>query len=474
MSGGDFSIKARFGRLSLGRRLLIGALVWSLLVVFGGVVAITAVYRAETVNLLDDELETTLITLSRAIDPLDDGTGRVQDIEQQLPSDSLDPRFNTPLSGRYWAIIATSEEGQPAADIRSRSIWDGDIPINQTLVSEALENPGQIVHGLLQGPADEPLRVGVQALTFPDRLTPILLLSAADRSVASAGANRLRTTLIIAMIALAGGTLIAMALGLRFALRPLNRVQGDITRVRDGRVALLDGEYPSEVQPLTDELNKLLEHNRDVVDRARTHVGNLAHALKTPLAVLRNESSGDTQLDDVVRRQTETMLANVESYLKRAQAAARAETLGVRTPLKPCIDRLARTFNKLFGHDGKMVIADNLPVVFLRVEQQDLEEMMGNLMENACKWANSRIMISATASENGEILVSVDDDGSGLSESQRAEAIKRGVRLDETAPGTGLGLAIVSDLAEMNGGGLTLSESPLGGLRATIALRRAE
>ncbi|MEM7493047.1 MAG: HAMP domain-containing sensor histidine kinase [Pseudomonadota bacterium] len=473
MNGSNLSLKARFGHLSLGRRLLIGALFWSLFVVFGGVVAITSVYRAETVNLLDDELQTTLITLSRAIDPLDDGSGRVQDIEEQLPSDSLDPRFNTPLSGRYWAIIATDEDGNPAADIRSRSIWDGDIPISDALIAEALASPGQIVHSLLQGPADEPLRVAVQALTFPDRLTPILLLSAADRSVASAGANRLRTTLIIAMLALAGGTLISMALALRFALRPLNRVQSDVTQVRDGKLAFLDGEYPSEVQPLTDELNKLLEHNRDVVDRARTHVGNLAHALKTPLAVLRNEAVGKSQLDDVVRRQTENMLTNVESYLKRAQAAARAETLGVRTPLEPCIERLARTFNKLFGHEGKTVIAENLPSLFVRVEQQDLEEMIGNLMENACKWANSKIIVSAIEAENGKVLLSVDDDGSGLDESQREQAIKRGVRLDETAPGTGLGLSIVSDIAEMNGGDLTLSASSLGGLRATIALRRA-
>ena len=439
--------------------------------VIGGIVAITAVYRTETVNLLDDELETTLITLSRAIDPLDDGTGRVQDIEEKLPTDS---RFNTPLSGRYWAIIATDEAGNPAADIRSRSVWDGDLPINEVLVRSALADPGALVRGSIQGPAEEPLRIVVQALTFPERATPILFTVSADRSETNAGANRLRTILLAAMLALAGGTLIAMALGLRFALRPLNRVQADIGEVREGRMASLDGDYPSEVQPLTEELNKLLEHNRDVVDRARTHVGNLAHALKTPLAVLRNEAVGDSLLDEVVKRQTETMKTNVDHYLRRAQAAARAETLGVSTPLQPAIARLTRTFNKLFGHDGKTISADNIPPVFLRIEQQDLEEMIGNLMENASKWARSRIEVSAEPAENGQMLIHIDDDGKGLTQEERAEAIKRGVRLDESAPGTGLGLSIVADIAGMNGGGLTLSESPLGGLRATVALRRVK
>lgn len=471
MSGEHTIFKNRFGRLSLGRRLLIGALLWSLVVVIGGIVAITAVYRTETVNLLDDELERTLITLSRAIDPLDDGTGRVQDIEEKLPTDS---RFNTPLSGRYWAIIATDEAGNPAADIRSRSVWDGDLPINEVLVRSALADPGALVRGSIQGPAEEPLRIVVQALTFPERATPILFTVSADRSETNAGANRLRTILLVAMLALAGGTLIAMALGLRFALRPLNRVQADIGEVREGRMASLDGDYPSEVQPLTEELNKLLEHNRDVVDRARTHVGNLAHALKTPLAVLRNEAVGESLLDEVVKRQTETMKTNVDHYLRRAQAAARAETLGVRTPLQPAIERLTRTFNKLFGHHGKTISADNIPPVFLRIEQQDLEEMIGNLMENACKWARSRIEVSANGAENGQMLIHIDDDGKGLTQEERAEAIKRGVRLDESAPGTGLGLSIVADIAGMNGGGLTLSESPLGGLRATMALRRVK
>jgi signal transduction histidine kinase len=275
------------------------------------------------------------------------------------------------------------------------------------------------------------------------------------------------------MLALASGTLLAMALGLRFALRPLDRIQSDLTDVREGRRALLEGDYPAEVLPLSRELNKLLEHNREVVARARTHVGNLAHALKTPLAVLRNEATGETLLDDVVRRQTEGMRTNVEHYLTRAQAAARAEALGTRTQVAPSVDGLARMMNKLFSREGKAVDVAVDPAFYVRVEQQDLEEMIGNLVDNACKWAKAQVRVLAEAGENGLLLIHIDDDGPGLSPEEREHAVKRGVRLDETAPGTGLGLSIVADIAGMNGGGLELSESPLGGLRASLSLRRA-
>ena len=298
-------------------------------------------------------------------------------------------------------------------------------------------------------------------------------MAAADREATDEGANQLRFLLVISMTFLAAGTLIALWVGLRLALLPFNRVQLHIAQVREGKRPKLDGDYPVEVLPLTQELNKLLDNNRAIVERAQTHVGNLAHALKTPLAVLRNEANGSTPLDDVVRRQTESMRANVEHYLKRAQAAARAEALGVRTDMGPVIAGLVRLLNRLFGDSGVTVESRIRTEVFVRVEQQDLEEMLGNIMENACKWTKSRVEVSAEPGDNGLMLIHVDDNGEGLTGEEMAAAVKRGVRLDETAPGTGLGLSIVADIAEMNGGKLTLSDSPLGGLRATIALRQS-
>ena len=458
-------------RLSLARRILIGALLWSVLIVVGGVVAISAVYQAQTINLLDDDLDSTLVTLARAIEPLDDNSGRIRDIPERLPSD---PRFETPLSGQYWVIIAVDDEGSLSDDIRPRSVWDGDPPLPSDLAEAALVEPGAVIRGNnSDGPAGEPIRIAVQSITIPNRDNPILLVAASDITQSNEGAEELRTILIIAMTALAGGTLLAMALGLRFALRPLDRIQSDISDIREGRQASLSGDYPEEVQPLSAELNKLLEHNRSVVSRARTHVGNLAHALKTPIAVLRNEAKGESQLDDVVRRQTESMHANVEHYLRRAQAAARAEALGVRTQVLEAADGIARVMNKLFEREGKRVTVEIPATLYVRTEQQDLEEILGNLLDNACKWTRRDVRVSAGPDEDGMIVIHIDDDGPGLSPEEREQAVKRGVRLDETAPGTGLGLSIVADIAGMNGGSLTLDESPLGGLRASVRLRRA-
>lgn len=454
--------------LSLSRRLLLGAVVWSLIVVLGGVVAMTVTYRAQTVRLLQQELDSTLVTLPRALEILPDG--RVVDIEERLPSDA---RFYLPLSGRYWAMIAVAENGGIVNDIRSRSVWDGPLPLPEDLANLALANPGETQYGNTQGPNDERLRIAVRSITVPNRDNPILLMAAADREVTDEGANQLRFILIVTMTTLAAGTLLALWIGLQVALRPFNRVQAHIAQIREGRRARLDGYYPVEVQPLTDELNKLLDNNRKIVERSQTHVGNLAHALKTPLAVLRNEATGETPLDDVVRRQTESMRSNVDHYLKRAQAAARSEALGVRTEIAPVTAGLVRLLNRLFEADGIEVVDRVEPGLHARIEQQDLEEMLGNLMENACKWADSRVEVSCGDGKNGLMSIHVDDNGEGLTPEDRQAAVKRGVRLDETAPGTGLGLSIVADISEMNGGGLELSESPMGGLRATIWLRQA-
>lgn len=455
-------------KLSLSRRLLIGAIIWSIIAVVGGIIAMTVSYRAQTIRLLEQELDSTLITLPRALEILPDG--RVVDQEDKLPSDV---RYDLPLSGRYWAMIAVDADGTFRSDIRSQSLWDGPLPLDAELATEALTDPGTTKYGNAIGPADERLRIAARSITIPNRDTPILLFAAADREATDEGANQLRLLLLISMTFLAGGTLIALWVGLRLALLPFRRVQLHISQIRSGHRAKLDGDYPVEVIPLTDELNKLLDNNRSVVERAQTHVGNLAHALKTPLAVLRNEATGNTPLDDVVRRQTESMRSNVDHYLRRAQAAARAEALGVRTEVRPVVEGLVRLLNRLF-EASRIEVSSTVPDgIFLRIEQQDLEEMLGNIMENACKWTKSRVEVSMEAGENALMMIHVDDNGDGLTDAEMAAVVKRGVRLDEKAPGTGLGLSIVTDIAEMNGGQFTLSESPMGGLRATIGLRRS-
>ncbi|MEM6534205.1 MAG: sensor histidine kinase [Pseudomonadota bacterium] len=457
----------RADELSLAQRFLIGALIWSVIIVLGGVLATTAVYRAQALNLLEDELDGTLITLSRSLEILPDG--QLTSADEGSPPD---PRFEIPLSGRYWTIAEVDNAGDSRTLFQSLSVFDDVLKIPASIIDDAVERPGAIVHGDSIGPYLEPIRLSVQAILLLDRERPVLLVVAADRTTTDQGADRLRTILVLAMVALAGGTLIAMWLGLRYALRPLNRIQSDIADVREGRISALKDDYPSEVRPLSEELNKLLEHNKSVVERARTHVGNLAHALKTPLAVLRNEASGDSQLDQTVRRQADFMSNNVQHYLNRAQAAARAQTLGTRSEVRLSADGVARVMNKIHLNQGCHVSVLVPAGLFVAIERQDLDEMLGNLIDNACKWATSKIVIDVLILENGLVQVNVDDDGPGLSQEQQIEAVKRGVRLDEKAPGTGLGLSIVADLADMNGGSLSFDRSPLGGLRAMLTLRR--
>ncbi|MEO0816940.1 MAG: sensor histidine kinase [Pseudomonadota bacterium] len=451
---------------SLAQRLLIGAGVWSLVVLFGGAFALSALYRAEAVQLLEDELDATLVALSRAVDV--SSTGEITANNEQLPAD---PRYEIPLAGRYWAIVQVSSENSPIRDIRADSLNFSELPLPIDLAQEALADTSGTFFANTDGPAeDERVRVAARAVVLSDEGERAVLMAAADRGASDAGARRFLLSIILAMVFLAGGVLLAMAIQVREVLKPLERIQGDLSEVRAGNRTQMDTDYPAEVRPLTEELNKLIDHNRDVVERARTHVGNLAHALKTPIAVLRNEAAGNTPLDDVVQRQTESMHRNVQHYLKRAQAAARAQTIGARTEVQDVTAGLVRLLNRLFEAEGVTVRSELPQGLVFRGEAQDLEEMIGNLAENACKWASSEVVLNGETVGAHQFCLHIDDDGDGLSESEREAAVKRGVRLDESAPGTGLGLSIVSELAELYGGALELSRSPMGGLRATLRL----
>lgn len=466
------SLMARWSSVSLARRITIAAAIWGVVVLIGGAVALSAVYRAQTLALVEQDLQETLITLSRELIREDAflPDGRITNTDRDFfPSDA---RFQTQYSGEYWAVVGLNPDMSIAGDFRSRSLWDEDVPVTPELIARAAEQPGVTQFGNYEGPADQRSRVAAQAIVIENRATPLILVAAADRTPNDIAANQFRNLLLGTMIALFGGVFAAMVLGIRYSLTPLSRLEADIVRVREGETQKLQGDYPSEVRPLTEEVNKLIEHNREVVERARTHVGNLAHALKTPLAVLKNEATGDTRLDDVVRRQSAAMQTNVEHYLKRARMAARAESIGVRTDVRPVIDSLARLLNRLFDARGIEVTVEGPASVLFRGEQQDFEEMAGNLMENACKWAATEVRVTILDTPQ-ELVITVEDDGKGLTEEERAAALKRGVRLDETTPGTGLGLSIVKELAELHKGRLELGVAGLGGLAATLRFPRA-
>jgi signal transduction histidine kinase len=272
-------------------------------------------------------------------------------------------------------------------------------------------------------------------------------------------------------------TIICMVVGFvhfRKGISPMQALRSRLGGVREGRERRVEGRYPSEVQPLVDDLNALLDHRERTIARAIAKAGDLAHGLKTPLAVLaqeaeRAESAGQLDVADAIRQQVDRMRRQIDYHLAQARAAASGAAPGASCAVIASSEALARTLRRLYA-DRPLAIDQNVPPDHaVRCQREDLDEMLGNLLDNACKWSRSRVSIES-AQVDGRIVVTVDDDGPGIPAAMREAVLQRGVRADEAAPGTGLGLAIVRDLAELYGGSIALADSPLGGLRASLKL----
>ena len=278
---------------------------------------------------------------------------------------------------------------------------------------------------------------------------------------------------IIAVAFLVGGLFLV-----RRAMAPFRSLRANLSLVREGRSQRIEGDHPSEVQPLVNDLNALLEDRERAVARALTTAGDLAHGLKTPLAVLAQEAeqaaaAGHHDLATTLDQQVQRMQRQVDYHLARSRATASSRAApGIRCAVLPSVEGLVRTMRRLYAGRELTIDTEVSPAHEIRGRREDLDEMLGNLLDNACKWARSRVAISASI-EGAQLVIAVDDDGPGLDPSMRAQVLQRGVRADQQVRGSGLGLAIVSDLAELYGGAVTLETSPLGGTRARLELPRA-
>ncbi len=450
------------GTRSLAFRLVVGAVLWITAALAVGGVVIAALFRDSVERNFDARLTVHVDSLI-AVTTAD--VARRLVVSRTLP----DPRFDIPYSGWYWQV--SDHRGNP--QIRSRSLWGETLPApapKETGVMQSLE---------VRGPDGESLRLRLIDVTLPDlppQAPPVRFLVAARLADLKAELRPFNLALAWSLGVLGLGLAVAVAVQVRVGLQPLRRIRVALNAIREGRSERMEGEWPREVQPLVSELDALLSHNADVLERARTHVGNLAHALKTPLAVLAAEASRkEGPRGDPVWRQVETMRRWIDHYLSRARTAATGALLGARTPVVQVVNDLRRTLLKIHAERAPAILVQseadaNTPA--FRGERQDIEEMLGNLMDNACKWARGEVLV--TVSSHGERLtVTIEDDGEGLPPSQRREALGRGKRLDESAPGSGLGLAIVADIAALYGGELSLLDSPLGGLRAELDLPAA-
>jgi signal transduction histidine kinase len=441
---------------SLALRLVLAAALWIGAALLAGGLALSAIFRGYAERNFDARL-TVLLESLVAVTELDD-QGR-----PQLTRGVGEPRFDQPYSGWYWEIDGG---GEPL--LRSRSLWDERLPLAAGTVTSV-----EPLYGNVDGPNDEALRVVEREFVLPGALRRYHYAVGGDHSEIDEEVRSFNRTLFWSLGILGLGLLTALLIQVRFGLQPLRRMRQAIVAVRTGRAQRLDGEFPVEITPLSDELNTLIEHNAAVLERARTQVSNLAHALKTPLSVLTNEAAlGAGPLAETVKRQTTSMRRHVDHYLSRARAAAATRVIGVRTDVAPVVEDLRRTLERIHVDRGIAIEADVAGDLAFRGERQDLEEMLGNLMDNACKWADARVTVGVRADAD-RIVFDIDDDGAGLPADQRAGVFDRGRRLDESVPGSGLGLAIVRDIAELYSGTIALGDSPLGGLRAVLTLPAA-
>ena len=452
-------------RGSLTGRLIWLAAGWSLLALILTGLLLTTAFRDSAIRRLERVLE--------AADREVVAVTRVQDGTVVTPP-VQDARTLRAYSGKYWSVVEPAGDGFRSLT-RSESLFDYALPAPNPGSQAILATPGIPYFYDATGPDDQPLRVLAIARTLPNREAPVIFLAALDRSEVDQDASNFAALTWTALGLLGAGLIAAVLFQVRVGLRPLYDLGTALADVRRGRSHRLTGAYPREIAPLAQELNALLDHNQEVVERQRTHVGNLAHALKTPLAVVLAEAgSSEGLLADTVRRQAALMKAQVDHHLQRARAAARAQHAGQSAPVAEVLDELASLLERVFQSKPVEIDWRCPDDLAFRGERQDLQEMLGNLLENACKWCERRVRVSAAVSGVGRLSLRVEDDGPGLPEDQREAVLKRGARLDEEAPGTGLGLSIVDELVKAYSGRITLGVSDLGGLSATLELPLAE
>lgn len=444
------------GRGSLALRLVVVSAVWSALALAVAGVVLTELYRTSLVRSFDARLAVyeKAIAGNVAATP-DDGAPD--------PGSLGEPRFLLPLTGWYWMI---------------RDASGGTVAASRSLYGELLDVPppdpeGAPTAAFVRGPSDVELRLLVQRLSVGDRRYDVVVTGNPDEIGTEVASFRIRVFATLAVFA--AGLVLAAVLQVRVGLRPLERMRAALAAIREGRTSRLPADLPREIAPLGEELNALIATNQAIVERARGHVGNLAHALKTPLSVILNEARAeDGPLAAKVVEQVGLMRAQVDRYLDRARLAAERRVVGATADVMRSVESLATVLQRAYLDRDLDLTTEGPAGLKARIERRDLDDAVGNLMDNACKFGRGRVRVTVAAeadtADRPMVTVTVEDDGPGVAEARFAEIVGRGRRLDETVPGSGLGLSIADEIVEAYGGRLTLGRSALGGLSATVSL----
>lgn len=416
---------------------------------------LTSLYSKSVRDAFDQQLEAYANALIGALSTQLSAGGEA--VSLSAPENIGEARFLQPLSGWYWQI----GERQDSVLFTSDSLIGSNLDFVES--GSKLKPKDD-----LQGPGGESIRQLQRSygLSNGKRLVIAVTGNVTELNQSIAG---FRSNLMVTFFVFAAFLALAIYVQIRLGLRPLERISNALRAVQAGRSQSIAGEFPSEIAPVVDEINGLIVANRGVVERARTHVGNLAHALKTPLSVIANEADGPDIKDKKIAEQVTVARDQVNHYLTRARSAAGLVAVGTATPIIPVVKSLVRAMEKIYQDKNLSITADVNDITF-RGEKQDLEEVVGNLIDNASKWSNTMVAVSAQKTSKTQWTLSVEDDGPGMTAEQCAQALKRGKRLDETVAGSGLGLSIVVETANLYTGNMTLERSKLGGLKAQLTL----
>ncbi len=450
---------------SLAFRFLLISALWSVFALVVTAFLLTSIYKGNAERNFNELLTAHLYNLMGAID-IDD-----QGILTGTPNLG-DPLFQQPYSGWYWSVMSQSAENAPSRILRSTSMVASSL---RTPESTDIPFKGGFLRTYqIPGFQNEQL-VAVEAQIFLGEGDDVFrFMVAGNYNAITDEIGEFSRSLIVFLALFGLGMVASTFVVIKLGLRPLNRAKHALNEVRNGDADRLEGKFPEEITPLVDEMNALIDTNKSVLERARTQVGNLAHALKTPISVLKNEvRSPGKDLSKKVSEQADRLQEHVQRYLDRARIAAQSGSIKANTPVGPVIDRMLRVMQRLNPNISFEHLTDNQNKFSFRGEQQDLEEVLGNLLENAGKYATTKVVVSIALSStetNPMLKISIEDDGQGLSETQRKEAIERGRRLDESRPGSGLGLSIVNDIVSEYHGSISLKDSGLGGLQVVVQL----
>ena len=442
---------------SLAVRLFFSATVWIMLTLVSAGLLLSDLNQNSNFKAFDDRLNLSLETLI--------GASRVDSSDGITVVSTIgDPRYFQPYSGWYWQI---NDGAKTLA--RSRSMWDQVFTIDKRLIGGRSQFISQVQSNDNQVKKIEKKKLHIiqRVISFPGYKNPVTFTVSGDTQEYEENIKKFDNTLSTILIALGVGLMFAVFLQVNFGLLPLNKIKTALFKIRNGDEKNLQDPYPLEVQPLATEINNLLEYNEKIIERAKTHVGNLAHVLKTPLAVVSNEIDGK---DKILSNQVQLMKRQIDRYLKKAHLDSVGKVTKEKINILELSKKMVGIFLKLYPTKD-IQMSSNLEKAYVLSSFEDMEEVIGNIVENSCKWAVKKVLLEIRESKDNEIHMVFSDDGPGLPQDQMKKVFARGFRLDEQTPGTGLGLNIVKDIVETSKGKVWLTKSSeLGGLEVNIKL----